>query len=233
MQHPDLALADDGQHGVHYDIDHPEALPLIADALGGIRAALGCRPNVLGWELANEPAFRYSASSHTRKAFGQWLSLRHEGRIIALQTRWNESKTSFSAAAKAAAPTSQADLPSDNLNAVRRRIPNRGSGGSCKMADWADFNSHRVLRWASAMQRALQGDGGGRRLRPGRRAGVEQGGSCHRTFMRLNNNLLLNARVADHGMDRGALARLMSINGYDSNFGWPTEDGARRSCAGS
>ena len=45
--------------------------------------------------------------------------------------------------------------------------------------------------------------------------------------MCLNNNLLLNARVADHGMDRGALARLMSINGYDSNFGWPTEDGGR------
>ena len=47
--------------------------------------------------------------------------------------------------------------------------------------------------------------------------------------MRLNNRLLLNALLADHGIDCAALARLLDVHGFDSNFGFPSEDGVATS----
>ena len=44
--------------------------------------------------------------------------------------------------------------------------------------------------------------------------------------MRLNNALLVNNRLADHGIERMQLSRLLDVHGFDSNFGWPTETGA-------
>ena len=89
--------------------------------------------------------------------------------------------------------------------------PAAGSTASCKLSDWARFNDARVLQWTRLMVDALH-------------ANASQG-SCQRTFMRLNNALLVNARLADHGVDRSALARLMDVHGFDSNFGFDTEDG--------
>ena len=201
-----------------YDIDHPEALGVVTDVLSGLAEALGCRPNVIGWELANEPSFRFTTSAHTRSAFETWLGERYGHEPSALVSRWKaRANTGFRAAARSAMPTGQTQLISDN-DAKRQRIPDLGSGDSSRLADWGAFNSGRVLRWARAMREALQGA-------PAELGVRAAAGACHRTFMRLNNDLLLNARIADHGMDRSALTTLFDVSAFDSNFGWAAERG--------
>lgn len=229
-KHPDLVMSgadeNDGQHGVHYDIDHPIARAVLQAGLGGLASALGCRLNLVGWELANEPAFRRTASLHTKAAFTSWLSTRYSDRIVALQQRWAERHTDFAAAADSGWQL-QGRLDSS-------RQPALGTSDVSKLADWARFNDGRVLRWTSLMVDAIKAGGSresGAEQQP-EHAGELRGREpqakpqqCHRTFMRLNNALLLNARLADHGMDRSALAARMDVHGFDSNFGFASESG--------
>ena len=72
--HSDLVVdEEEAQHGVHYDIDHPFALGVLRKSLRGLVARLGCHRNLVGIEIANEPAFRVTTSRHAKKSFEAWL----------------------------------------------------------------------------------------------------------------------------------------------------------------
>lgn len=172
----------------------------------------------MGYELANEPAFRTTRSLHAKQAFGRYLQARY-GSIGALRQQWGEAGLrSFNEAVESGW-------------ALQGRLARSGAGDNCKegckeavsapglgsalgrkLADWSHFNDARVLRWAKLMVDAVHH--------------APEHRTCQRTFMRLNNALFLNNRLADHGMDRSALGRLMDVHGFDSNFGWATETGA-------
>ena len=142
----------------------------------------------------------------------------------ALQDHWGERKLASFAAAATSAWRTDARFHGEE--------PAYGSKAGVKLADWSRFNDGRVLKWARTMvdairegeQSALYGgatdgsDAGARGEESGGGTGSATGGGgamrkCHRTFMRLNNALLLDPRIADHGIDRSALARMLDLHG--------------------
>ncbi len=215
-QHDDLAMGvldETGQHGVHYDIDHPIAHAVVRAALHGLVDFLGCRDNLVGYELSNEPAFRTTQSTHAKRAFASYLRRRYDGSLAALRQRWGElGLRSFEDAVESGWEL-QGKI--DGKSRAVEAPPALGTAIARKLADWAAFNDARVLGWARAMVDAVHHNVSQRH--------------CQRTFMRLNNALLLDNRLADHGVDRAALARLMDVHAFDSNFGWPTEGGSAAS----
>lgn len=259
-QYADLTMNDeDAQHGVHYDIDHPFASVVLRKALRGLSSRLGCPRNLVGIELANEPAFRVTFSRHAKKAFEQWLRTSYHGNLAALRSRWGEASLSSFASASTSAWRTDARFHGEP--------PKMGSHEAAKLADWSLFNDARVLRWTKLMVESIRE---GERVGPdgsfddderdgqleeradhhddhpgsqvgdhangnhvghllGERGddgdGGRQGSTCLRTFMRLNNALLLDPRIADHGIDRSSLARVLDIHGFDSNYGFPSQNG--------
>ena len=220
-RYADLVMQDEeAQHGVHYDIDHPFAATLLHRSLRSLTSHLGCPSNLVGIELANEPAFRITGSRHAKKAFEQWLRSGYQGDLERLKRRWGEKQlTSFAAASTSAWRTDARFHGSE---------PPLGSQAATKFADWCMFNEARVLAWSKIMVDAIrEGERDAHVIGSAQGAGRPR--ACHRTFMRLNNALLLDPRIADHGIDRSALARLLDLHAFDSNFGFPSQSGAATS----
>ena len=217
--YPDLGVHN-GQHSVSYDIDHPQAEPLMhaffsalmpslspasleSDPLPSAASSRGCHPAVRGVQLANEPALRGTASAHTVAGFGAWLSAEYGGNLAALVANWQsiDGETvfdSFQQAAEAGALT--------YTHATAE--PAAGSGQAARLADWFRFNDGRVTAW----QRRLA-------------AMLWQLSPCHATLAKLNEANNIDERLSDHGIDFYALANLHNISAFDSQFGYPGPNG--------
>ena len=138
--HAKLAAHEDetGQHGVHYDIDSPIAQQIVQVALRGLAAFLGCRENLVGFELANEPAFRTTSSSHAKEAFEGFLFARYNGDLAALRQRWAELELVTFGDAVESAWTLQGRMVGKEKG--NTQPPALGSTLGKKLADWAHFN---------------------------------------------------------------------------------------------
>ena len=207
QRYPGLGRSD-GQHSISYDIDHPHvpalmgaffrALhPLLAVSEsnhasggandGGRPLMRACRPSVLGYQLANEPALRGTASEYTLGRFSGWLTARYSHNVTALDARWHHpnataSVISFEAAARLAAP------------APHRRalsVPSDGSGAAARLADWLQFNQDRATEWQATLARLLWEAG--------------DGSHCHRTMAKINTANTIDERLPAHGVDAPAV----------------------------
>ena len=70
--HADLAFHSDdegGQHGVNYDIDHPVAHTVLRRSLEGLASRLGCRDNLLGWEVRMPQSMPWSRRARSCHAW--------------------------------------------------------------------------------------------------------------------------------------------------------------------
>ena len=161
-------------------------------------------------QLANEPAFHATSSAHAKRSFASWLRNEYVD-IAALEARWDMKVGSFAGAvAKAFSPEAKLTFRTD-----RGAAPPLGSVKSARLADWTAFNDWRVFRWARTMVVAIQGGDGSDSENDVTAGAHADTSSCHRTLMRLNNALLLSTNLADHGIDRAKLSRLLSLNAFE------------------
>ena len=194
------------QHSVEYDIDHPEAMPLMSATLRQVASHIGCHPGLDSWIIANEPTFRATPSPHTASAFRGWLRDRYVACIDCLNRAWLGSGSSWYASFDDV--LSSPPQPAWWAEGVPNWDPELDSGEMRRWLDWSAFNDLRVTSWLTGLRDAIKGVS-----------------ACHRVHAKFNTGPALPLRALDTGIDRVAAARLLDINGLDSGFPQPWHDG--------
>ena len=203
-RHPDLnaeSYSGDGradathgvyaQHGVQYDIDHPEAMRYMGAALTAAARLFGCHAGLDSWILANEPNFYATPSAHAANKYAAVLRAKYQGCLECLSRAWQLGELGSwegTALAQLRDPPQPVESPLD-------------SGGARQWLDYSQFNAKRVGEWASALHQSVRGVS-----------------SCHMTSMKLNSAPNFPASVVTNGIDRVAMVRMLDISGMDDGF---------------